>query len=557
MKKRLFIYTTLIIFAGLLGFLAVSILVTNRNNLNFAKSTVMETTRISARLFHAGVDLDEFVNVGADTRITVISAEGDVLADSHPPAYPTIENRLLRPEIIAADVGFPEVQVRYSSTHGADFIYYALKVPVDGTHVFIRAAIPVAQIDAYLLQSLPLLMFLLSALALVSFFVVRGVANRILEPFSAVEHNLRLLSRGEYEQTPIAKSFEEIEKITREIDDIALFIQKNYDALRNEKDKLAYILNSISDALFVIADNIDLTLVNTAAYAIFRTPNVVGKKLNYLVSDKNLATTIENCIRGKNDTFFEFSFYGKIYLVTIKRLPDTDLTICAMTDITESRESAKQRGEFFANASHELKTPLTAIKGFNELTSIHNKDDKLDKYIEGITRETTRMMGLITDMLQLSQLESTEELTVQVPIPLAATAKEARDTVSNILEEKNIAFEIIGDMEVTAQPAHIYEVLKNLIENAAKYNNKNGKVTVKIDPAKKTLTVTDNGIGIPPEDQTKIFERFYRVEKSRAAKSGGTGLGLSIVKHTCNLYDWKLSLKSKLGIGTEICIEFV
>jgi len=518
----------------------------------------METTRISAGLFSSDVDLDEFVSVGEDTRITIIAADGSVLADSFPPAYPTgaIQNRLLRPEIIAADVGFPEVQTRFSDTHNTYFIYYALKVPVDDSHVFIRAAIPVAHIDAYLLQSLPLLMFLLAVLALACFFVVRGVANRILEPFTSIEHNLRLLSRGEYTQTPIVKSYEEIEKITREIDDIALFLQKNYDVLRNEKDKLAYILNSISDGLFVVDDDVNITLVNTAAYAIFNTPNVVGKKLNYFVSDKSLATTIEECIAENRDTFFEFSFYGKIYLVTIKRLPDTDLTMCAMTDITESRENAKRREEFFANASHELKTPLTAIKGFNELAGINNKDENLNKYIEGITRETTRMMGLISDMLRLSELENSE-VKSPVTISLPDIIKEARDTVSGALEEKAIAFEVTGDMQITSEPEHIYEVVKNLVENAVKYNSNGGKVAVKIDAAKKTMTVSDNGIGIPPEDQAKIFERFYRVEKSRAAKSGGTGLGLSIVKHTCTLYGWKLSLQSRLGVGTDITIKFV
>ncbi|MCL1862457.1 MAG: ATP-binding protein [Defluviitaleaceae bacterium] len=553
MKKRLFIYTTIIIFAGLLGFLAVSIFVTNRNNISLAKSTVRETTRISAGLFHADVDLFEFVNAGEDTRITVISADGSVLADSHPPAIPTIENRLLRPEIIAADVGFPEVHIRYSATHNADFIYYALKVPTDESHVFVRVAIPVAQIDAYLLQSLPLLLFLLAALSLICFFVIRGVANRILEPFNAIEHSLRMLSQGEY--TPIAKSFDEIEKITREIDDIAFFLQKNYDALRSEKNKLAYILNSISDGLFVIDDNIDITLINTAAYSIFGIQNVEGKKLNYLVSDKGLATTIEECIRENKNTFFEYSFCGKIYLVTIKRLPDTDLTICAMTDITESRENAKNREEFFANASHELKTPLTAIRGFNELAGINNKDEQLNKYIEGITRETTRMMGLISDMLKLSELENTSRVTKQKTLALATIVNEARDTVFSALENP-IAFETTGDMQITAEPEHIYEVVKNLVENAVKYNGKNGKVTVKIDPTNKTMTISDNGIGIPPEEQTKIFERFYRVEKSRATKSGGTGLGLSIVKHTCALYGWKLSLQSKLGVGTDITIEF-
>lgn len=558
MKKKIFIYTTAIIFAGLLGFLAVSIFITNRNNLSMAKSTVMETARISAGLFHEGADLHEFVSVGGDTRITVISAEGEVLADSQPAEIADIDY-LMRPEIAAAAAGAPEVQVRYSTTHSADFIYYALRVATDDGHVFVRAAIPVAQIDAYLIQSLPLLMLLLGALALVCFFVVRGVSNKILEPFASIEQNLRLLSRGEYENRPITATFPEIEKITREIDEIAAILQENYAALSDEKNKLTYILNSIGVGLFVADDDGEITLVNNAACEIFgASPEVSDKKINYLVSDKSLAAIIDDCIDNTKNALFEFTIAGKIYLVTVKQLPDTDLTMVALADITEARENAKRREEFFANASHELKTPLTAIKGFNELAGMNNTDENLKKYIDGITRETTRMMSLISDMLRLSEIENTPEVKNLTPVSLGAIVAEVRESLSAAIEEKSIKFEVTGDATISAEPNHAFEIVKNLIENAVRYNAKNGRVFVKIKATEKStrLDISDNGIGISPVEQTKIFERFYRVEKSRSVQSGGTGLGLAIVKHICALYDWKLTLKSKLGIGTEVTVEF-
>jgi len=136
--------------------------------------------------------------------------------------------------------------------------------------------------------------------------------------------------------------------------------------------------------------------------------------------------------------------------------------------------------------------------------------------------------------------------------------REVCDTLSAAIAEKSISLSIVGDGTLAAAPVHVYELVKNIIENAVRYNNQNGKISVTIESnqASTWLFVFDNGIGIPPEEQTRIFERFYRVEKSRSQRSGGTGLGLSIVKHICALYGWKLSLKSKLGVGTEITVTF-
>jgi two-component system phosphate regulon sensor histidine kinase PhoR len=228
-----------------------------------------------------------------------------------------------------------------------------------------------------------------------------------------------------------------------------------------------------------------------------------------------------------------------------------------LSDVTESRENTKRREEFFANASHELKTPLTAIKGFNELTALNNKDESIGKYINSITRETDRMLSLISDMLKLSELENTQE-TNPVTVSLSKAAHEVSEVLSASINDKALTFEVDGDAMVSAEQDHIYEIMKNLIETAVRYNTQNGKVTVTVkhDIKSVRLTISDNGIGIPPEEQTRIFERFYRVEKSRSQRNGGTGLGLSIVKHICALYDWTLSVKSKLGVGTEVTVAF-
>ena len=453
MKKRLFLYTISIVFSCLIVFFALSVYITSANNLKIANDTAVEITNICVNLYSENCNINDFVHSGTDTRITVISEKGEVLADSLPINISTAENHLNRPEIQAALNDLPETFLRYSDTVGMNFIYYAVKInrnaELNQDHIFIRIAVPVKKINTYLFQSLPPLIFMLCIVTMFCFILVSKMSVQILKPLHFIEEELRSLENEKYIRNPIPSRYEEINKITHKIDDVALILQKN---------------------------------------------------------------------------------------------------------IIENRENARRREEFFANASHELKTPLTAIKGFNELTVFNNKDENLSKYITGISRETDRMLSLIKDMLKLSKLESNADIDITT-VSLAEVANEVKDTLSPIINENYIKFNLIGDTNIKAGRIHVYELMKNLIENAVRYNNKGGRVSVNI--GRDSFTVSDSGIGILPEEQTKIFERFYRVEKSRSQLNGGTGLGLSIVKHVCALYGWKLSLESKMGSGTKVTVVFV
>ncbi|MDP4120518.1 MAG: ATP-binding protein, partial [Bacillota bacterium] len=197
------------------------------------------------------------------------------------------------------------------------------------------------------------------------------------------------------------------------------------------------------------------------------------------------------------------------------------------------------------------------IKGFNELMAINNKDENLNKFTGRISKETDRLLFLIGDMLKLSELENVKNISLE-DVDLRKISEEIKESLSTLSSEKNISLDIDGKGTVKAEQNHIYELLKNLLENAVKYNVENGKVKVCLKEEKNTVSITviDTGIGIPAKDQPRIFERFYRVEKSRSRESGGTGLGLSIVKHICKIYNAELVLKSKVGEGTEIKVIF-
>jgi two-component system phosphate regulon sensor histidine kinase PhoR len=247
----------------------------------------------------------------------------------------------------------------------------------------------------------------------------------------------------------------------------------------------------------------------------------------------------------------------------IDRIADKIDEVAAMIRkvIDDLNDEKTRREEFFTNASHELKTPLTAIKGFNELILINNKDEKIHKFASSTTRETERMLVLIGDMLKISELENDATRVMnRVPVPLSLIIAEVRDNVSAAVAEKQLDFTVsnaVGAV-VHAEQSHVYDIVKNLIENAVRYNNRGGKVDVTVRKTNDCirLTVADTGIGIPDKDKARVFERFFCVEKGRSRQSGGTGLGLSIIKHICALYEWDLSLKSEVGVGTEITVEF-
>ena len=557
MKKRLFLFTTLIVLSGLIVFFGATVYITLRNNMNIAKDKVIETTKIYANLYSDTVSFKTFVESGGETRITLIAADGNVLADGRPIDVNTAGNHLDRPEIQAALNDTPEAFIRFSDSVGNYFIYYALKVQSGGTYIFVRAAVPVEKIDTYLLQSIPLLILALIVVLVLSFYLIRNMTNGILKPFNSVQGKLLKLTEGDYEQSSASEyntNYDEVNAILSEIDNVALLLQKNINSLKDEKAKLDYIISNIGDGLFAIDEDKKITLINNSALDIFSVKSdIIGKSLSYLSADKAISGAVHDSIIQGKSSLFEVVLFSKIYVVTVKNLLDLPLTMVILSDVTENRESAKRREEFFANASHELKTPLTAIKMFNDLTISNSKDESIEKFITGIARETDRMLSLISDMLKLSKLESIENIN-PVTVSLSSVVNEVSEMLSTIISDKSLTFKVLGEAEIQAEYNHVYDVVKNLAENAVRYCNQNGNVALIIE--KTRFTVADDGIGIPSEEQTRIFERFYRVEKSRSQANGGTGLGLSIVKHICNLYDWHLSLKSKVGAGTEVSVEF-
>ncbi len=248
---------------------------------------------------------------------------------------------------------------------------------------------------------------------------------------------------------------------------------------------------------------------------------------------------------------FVTKIHGRSYLCSVQNRNDNSLLV--LTDITWEKESEERRKEFFDGASHELKTPLTSIKGFNELISLQSKDPVVERYSQLIAKETDRMISLVQDMLSLSELERREKKNVPA-IPFRPFAEEVKEELTPLAKKRGIRIEIQGQANLPIEREDAHSLLKNLWENAIRYNHEGGYAKVTLSQGQ--IFVSDNGIGIPYQDQDHIFERFYRVDKSRSRQDGGTGLGLSIVKHIAMLYGANVKVKSTLGVGSTFVVTF-
>lgn len=558
MKKRLFTYTSLVTIIMILSVFILSVMITHRNNINIAKDAVIESAYILADIYMDNNDLDYLIQIGEMTRVTIISSSGEVIKDSKSLSNP--ENHINRPEIIAALNGEPSVYIRSSDSLGGSLIYYALKVETNDDYIFIRTAIPIETINAYLKDSLPILILILIVAIVICFFITRAIINRLIKPFDALEERLRNLAYGGYDDSPLPGRYPEIDDISRELKEISIIINSSIDSYRNEKEKAEYILSNISEGLIIVNNQSRIQFINAAALNIFNVvSDITGEHLNYITYNNNIGHAVRECHSSNTNAVFELQLKGRTYFVLVKRLSNSDFVMVTLTDVNEIKENSRRREEFFANASHELKTPLTAIKGFNELTLLYNKDVSIEKYINSISHETDRMLSLIGDMLKLSELETSSSLPLDsVDVSLADVVSEVVGSLHSLIIEKELSVNILGDSIVNAKSEHLYELIKNIIENAVRYNKQNGNISIVIESEgnRSWVFIHDTGIGISSEEQSRIFERFYRVEKSRSARNGGTGLGLSIVKHICSIYGWNLTLKSTLGLGTEVTISF-
>lgn len=557
MKKKIIVTNVIIVVFALLVLFLSGISITKSIYKKQAEERIIDVANIYAENYTSS---DKVVkNVPKDYRVTVIDKAGKVLSDSETTDVSNMENHIDRKEIVAALHGKPVAVTRRSDTTNKDMVYSAVKVNLSADdYVFVRVSTPVDSVNLYATSTILPNFYVLIAAIIAAVILSVVLTKSLVKPMAEIKNSLIALNNGTFTPSTPSEKDPEINKMLSEINDIGEKLSDTITTVSEDNKKLDYILNNVSDGIVVITADGNIEVMNDNAKLVFDVKNdAISSNYTVLSANEKFISAVSDAVNERINKVFEFTTAAHdVYLTSIRCL-DGGMTIIVLSDITAVKQGEEIRSEFFANASHELKTPLTAIKGFNDVIGMKSKDGDIKTLSAKIDKEVNRVVSLIDDMLNLSKLETTKTPIVE-KVDLFAVASDAEESISALARDKNVNIEISGEGTVEMEKDHAYELVKNLMENAVRYNEDGGHVFVSVDESadKVTLKVKDDGIGIDEENQSRIFERFYRVNKSRSRETGGTGLGLSIVKHVAELYGAKLTLSSTLGAGTEITVSF-
>lgn len=480
-------------------------------------------------------------------RLTWIAADGSVLYDTRTDAE-SLENHASRAEVSQALATGTGESTRYSSTLMEKTMYYAQRLD-DGTVLRISISrATVGMIAVGMIQ--PLLIVLIVALIL-SGLLARRLSRRIVDPLNSLdlEHPLD------------NDAYEELSPLLKRIHRQHVEIQTQLRELREKTDEFTQITGSMREGLILLDEHGSILSINAAAQTLFGADaQCVGKDFLTVERSHEISAAIQAAVTdGHSEVRTERA--GRVYQFDISRITsDGKLlgTVILAFDITEQEFAERNRREFTANVSHELKTPLQGIIGSAEL--IENgmvRPDDLPRFVGHIHAEAARLVTLIDDIIRLSQLDEGDAMPTE-PVDLLAVSQEAAENLHDAAAARSVTVSVTGQPSVIPGVRRLlYEIVYNLCDNAIKYNRGGGRVDVTVAAdAGGSITVADTGIGIAPEHQSRVFERFYRVDKSHSKASGGTGLGLSIVKHAVQYHHGRIELESTPGTGTTIRVVF-
>ena len=481
-------------------------------------------------------------------RLTWIAADGSVLYDTRTDAE-SLENHASRAEVSQALTTGTGESTRYSSTLMEKTMYYAQRLD-DGTVLRISISrATVGMIAVGMIQ--PLLIVLIVALIL-SGLLARRLSRRIVDPLNSLdlEHPLD------------NDAYEELSPLLKRIHRQHVEIQTQLRELHERTDEFTQITGSMREGLILLDEHGSILSINAAAQMLFGADaQCVGRDFLTVERSHEISAAIQAAVTdGHSEVRAERA--GRVYQFDISRITSNGKllgTVILAFDITEQEFAERKRREFTANVSHELKTPLQGIIGSAEL--IENgmvRPDDLPRFVGHIHAEAARLVTLIDDIIRLSQLDEGDAMPTE-PVDLLAVSQEAAENLHDAAAARSVTVSVTGQPSVIPGVRRLlYEVVYNLCDNAIKYNRDGGRVdvTVAADADGSSITVADTGIGIAPEHQSRVFERFYRVDKSHSKASGGTGLGLSIVKHAVQYHHGRIELESTPGTGTTIRVVF-
>ncbi|MDO5548492.1 MAG: ATP-binding protein [Eubacteriales bacterium] len=555
MKKRIF--RTLTLFS-VLSVTVVALIITAfsvYSNMWQMERNLQETVQSIADSYTQWDGMEEcriFLDTLSDNiRATLIDADGTVLYETDAEAN-EMENHLDRPEIQAAIQDGRGEASRKSTTLNARTYYYAVRLD-DGN--VLRLAREYSNMYRIVFNSVIIILLWITLLIAVSVIASRRLTIWLIRPIVHLADHI-----GNLEDADV---YDELEPFIRHIREQNEAIDEQKSILQRERETLNIVTRNMREGVLLISDDRNIISVNPSAIIMLsgqhaRAEDYIGRTFLLLNRTKTWYECVDRALKGENAED-ELRYQGAVYRLfasPILRNGRIDGSVVIVLDVTQKRLAEQMRREFSANVSHELKTPLTSISGYAEMMELGmvQKPEDQQEFARRIHKEALRLIALINDIIRLSRIEEGMPKKFQ-PVSLRQLCEETRESLLPLAEREQIALHITGDdCLVMGDPGMLTELLYNLSENAIKYNRPNGHVwiTMKKQGSEAMLAVRDDGIGIPEESWQRVFERFYRVDKSRSKQTGGTGLGLSIVKHIVEYHDGRIALESELGSGTTI-----
>ena len=484
----------------------------------------------------------------SNVRITWVDNQGKVLYDNESDAQ-IMDNHANREEIKEAlKDGYGE-SVRYSKTLTTQSLYSAQRLD-NGT--VIRLSVTRHSILVLLFRMFQPLFLILVLAFLLSLWLSHSIAKSIVLPLNRLDLDHPLENDAYEEISPLLRRIARHQKEVTEREVLIEQRQSEFDT----------IISKIKEGMILLDNNCRIISINQAAQDILQTDQTcLGKDMLQILRNLSLNNWLEKGLQGRKQEGI-LQLDDAHYKVMVRPIQSEDkVTGLAILffDVTEQLQAEQLRREFTANVSHELKTPLHLISGYSEMLAsdvVAQKD--VPQFAEKIHSESQRMIQLVEDIIKLSHLDESEELAME-PVNLYQISEEVLDSLSAKANERHINLHLLGEPAyITGNHALIHSLIYNLCDNAIIYNRDKGDVTVNVTSNKDNivLTVQDTGVGIAKDEQERIFERFYRVDKSRSKKLGGTGLGLSIVKHAVNQHHADIKVESQLGLGTKMTVTF-
>ena len=511
--------------------------------------------REEARYIRGAVELSgkDYLETVKNTpnRITLIDTDGTVLFDNQ--ADPAaMENHSDRQEVKQAVTAGAGEATRMSGTLSEKKFYYAIKLE---NGQILRIASETASVFAAVLSMLPWIIGIAVLVAVITVLFSNFLTKKIVTPINRLDLNHPADNVVYDELSPL------LSKINRQNE----VIDQQIRSLREKQEEFTSITENMSEGFLVLDKNTDILSYNTSALRLLgadAAPAESHESALALNRSAGFRSAVDAALSGSRSEQLvrQGGRCCQVMANPVLREGEVEGAVVVILDITEREERDNLRREFTANVSHELKTPLTSISGFAEI--IQNgivKPEDIPRFAGNIYVESQRLISLVDDILNLSRLDEADVQLEREDFDLAALARDVAGRLKDSAKKNGVVITVIGDKTmINGVKSIVDEMLYNLLDNAVKYNKKNGRVTVTIenDQNGPTLAVTDTGIGIPQSDVDRVFERFYRVDKSHSKQVGGTGLGLSIVKHGAAFHNAKVSLESTEGKGTTVRLAF-